>query len=428
MAIEETNYGAEDARLAVNLNNLALLQGDRGAWREAEPLLARAIRIEAAAQGPGQPGADRDAGEPRRGPGPARPARGGRRGAPAGGGDQARRTAPPGLAATPPGAAMIAGNLRQIPRGVWAWLRQPVMDISSEMIHSLLPVFVVTVLGASALDGGPDRGLAEATASSRKVFSGAAQRLAGQAQAARRARLRARGAHEAAVPARLDAWAGGLGARFLDRIGKGIRGAPRDALIADLTPPHLRGAGFGLRQSLDTVGAFAGPLLAMALMSLSADDFRAVFWVAVVPACCRVLLLVFGVEEPGRGDGAARQAAVRLRTTAAARRAYWWAVAVGAAAHAGALQRGVPRAARAGRGLARSPGRRWCWSVMSAVYALSAYPTGVLADRFDRRTLLALGFGVLILADLVLAGRTASPSCYVGFAEIVSLFGPAEVR
>jgi predicted MFS family arabinose efflux permease len=194
------------------------------------------------------------------------------------------------------GRGPIQAPSRRIPPGVVALgLVSLLMDTSSELIHGLLPVFLVSALGASAFAVGLIEGAAEATALVVKVFSGALSDWLG-----RRKPLAMLGYGLAAVSKPLFALATGpgsvLAARLMDRIGKGIRGAPRDALVADLVPPELRGAAFGLRQSLDTVGAFLGPLLAMALMLLWANDFRAVFWVAVVPALLSVGLLVLGVQ------------------------------------------------------------------------------------------------------------------------------------
>jgi sugar phosphate permease len=188
-----------------------------------------------------------------------------------------------------------------IPRGVWVLgFVSLLMDISSEMIHALLPLYLTVALGASALVVGFIEGIAEATALIVKVASGT---LSDRWR--NRKGITAFGYGLAALSKPLFALATGPGlvftARFLDRIGKGIRGAPRDALIADLTPKEIRGAAFGLRQSLDTIGAFVGPLLAMALMLAWNDNFRAVFWVAVVPAMLAFLLVVFGVEEPEHG-------------------------------------------------------------------------------------------------------------------------------
>ena len=188
-------------------------------------------------------------------------------------------------------------SLRSIPGSVVALgFVSLFMDVSSEMIHSLLPVFLVSVIGASALSVGLLEGMAEATASITKIFSGVISDWVG-----RRKPLLLLGYGMAALTKPVFPLAGTLAAvlaaRFLDRVGKGIRGAPRDALVAEVTPPDLRGAAFGLRQSMDTVGAFAGPALAMLLMVLSGDDFRLVFWVAVIPAFIAVAIIVFAVRE-----------------------------------------------------------------------------------------------------------------------------------
>ena len=166
-------------------------------------------------------------------------------------------------------------TLSRIPPGVWVLgVVSLLMDVSSEMIHSLLPLFMVTTLGASALVVGVIEGLAESTALVVKIFSGALSDYLG-----RRKGLAVFGYALGALTKPLFAIAPTAGvvlaARLLDRVGKGVRGAPRDALVADIAPPGLRGAAFGLRQSLDTVGAFLGPTLAVGLMLLWSDDFRA---------------------------------------------------------------------------------------------------------------------------------------------------------
>ena len=194
----------------------------------------------------------------------------------------------------------FGNTLRQIPKGIWVLgFVSMLMDISSEMIHSLLPLFMVTTLGTSVLAVGITEGLAESTALIIKVFSGILSDYIGK-----RKGLAVFGYALGALTKPLFAVATSSGliltARLLDRIGKGVRGAPRDALVADIAPPHLRGAAFGLRQSLDTVGAFLGPLLAVGLMLLWANDFRAVFWVSVVPGTLAVMLLFFGIKEPER--------------------------------------------------------------------------------------------------------------------------------
>lgn len=194
-------------------------------------------------------------------------------------------------------AAPSPSGLGAIPGTIWALgLMSLFMDASSELVHSLLPVFMVSALGASAVSVGLVEGIAEATAAFVKVFSGALSDRSGK-----RKLLTASGYALAALAKPLFPLAGSVGwvlaARSIDRIGKGIRGAPRDALIADVAPPHLRGASYGLRQSLDTVGALVGPLLAVVLMTAMANDIRAVLWVAVAPAAIAVVIVVFGVKE-----------------------------------------------------------------------------------------------------------------------------------
>jgi len=292
---------------------------------------------------------------------------------------------------------------RHIPRTVWLLgIVSLLMDLSSEMIHGLLPVFMVTVLAASATTVGVIEGVAEATSLIVKMFSGALSDYVGK-----RKWLAVFGYGLAAVTKPLFALAGGVGmvfsARLIDRIGKGIRGAPRDALIADVTPPGMRGAAFGLRQALDTVGAFLGPLLAMALMLLWADDFRAVFWVAVIPAFLALPMLIFGVREPPRLAPLQRPSSPISR--AGLRRLphdYWWAVTIGAMLTLARFSEAflVLRAQQSGLALALIP---LVLIVMNVVYAACAYPFGKLADRMHRRSLLAFGIVPLIVADVLLA-------------------------
>ncbi|OAF02940.1 MFS transporter [Bradyrhizobium centrolobii] len=290
-----------------------------------------------------------------------------------------------------------------VPKGVWILgFVSMLMDISSEMIHALLPVYLVTVLGASTLTVGFIEGIAEATASITKIFSGALSDWLG-----RRKLLAALGYGLAACTKPLFPLAPSAGwlvaARFIDRVGKGIRGAPRDALIADLAPPGLRGASFGLRQSLDTIGAFVGPLAAIGLMWWTADNFAAVFWVAVVPAFLSFGLIALAVNEPE--PDASRQPAKNPLNLAAMRQlggVYWRVVAVGV----------VFTLARFSEAFlilrAQSIGLNAMWVpavlvLMNITYALSAYPAGVLSDRINRTGLLALGLVFLAAADLALA-------------------------
>ncbi|MBS0506646.1 MAG: MFS transporter [Proteobacteria bacterium] len=290
----------------------------------------------------------------------------------------------------------------RIPAGVWALgFVSMLMDISSEMIHSLLPMFMVGTLGMSALVVGVIEGLAEATALIVKVFSGALSDYLG-----RRKGLALLGYALGAFTKPLFAIASGAGlvvaARLIDRVGKGIRGAPRDALVADIAPPEVRGAAFGLRQSLDTVGAFLGPLLAAGLMLLWANDFRAVFWVAVVPGLLAVALLALGVREPATHVGARRSNPIRRDNLRRLGPAYWWVVGVGALFTLARFSEAflVLRAQQLGIAMALVP---LVMVAMNLVYAAAAYPFGRLSDRVSHRALLAWGLVVLIAADALLA-------------------------
>ena len=299
------------------------------------------------------------------------------------------------MSAGPPPAA-------KIPRSIWALgFVSLLMDVSSELIHSLLPVFMFTALGISAFSIGLIEGAAEATALIVKVFSGMLSDWWGK-----RKPLALLGYGLGALSKPLFALAGGVGlvvaARLIDRVGKGIRGAPRDALVADIAPPEIRGAAFGLRQSLDTVGAFLGPLLAMGLMLLWANDFRAVFWVAVIPAVLSVALLLFGVQEPERKTQGARVNPLRRENLRRLPGAYWWVVAIGAMFTLARFSEAflVLRAAEGGLPLALTP---LVLIAMNLVYAASAYPLGRLADSMSHARLLAAGLLVLIAADAALA-------------------------
>ena len=293
---------------------------------------------------------------------------------------------------------------RDVPRSVIALgLVSLLMDVSSELIHGLLPVFMTTVLGASTVMVGLIEGIAEATAAITKIFSGALSDRIGK-----RKLLVGIGYGLAALTKPVFPMAGSiwaiLAARFLDRIGKGIREAPRDALIADLTPPAIRGASYGLRQALDTVGAFAGPLLAVALMALYADNFRAVFWWALLPAGLAVLLLVLGVREPGDLRGAAAKGSWPIRKTDLRRMssAYWIVVATGAVFALARFSEAflVLKAQADGLALALLP---LVYVGMNLVYALVAAPAGILSDKIGRNYVLLSGLAVLTSADLVLA-------------------------
>ena len=302
-----------------------------------------------------------------------------------------------------------------LPSGIWVLgFVSLLMDISSEMIHALLPLFMVGTLGMSVALVGLLEGLAEATALILKVFSGVISDWFGK-----RKPLAVLGYGLGAATKPLFALATGPGmiftARLLDRVGKGIRGAPRDALVADIAPPEQRGAAFGLRQSLDTVGAFLGPLLAVGLMLLWANDFRAVFAVAIIPAALCVALLVLGVQEPERPAGAPRVNPISRTNLKRLPRAYWWVVGVGAVFTLARFSEAflVLRAEQVGIALALVP---LVMVAMNAVFSVTAYPFGKLSDRVSHRRLLLAGLAVLVLADVVLAASTHWTGLLLGVA------------
>ncbi len=295
-------------------------------------------------------------------------------------------------------------TLRRIPASIWALgFVSLLMDVSSELIHSLLPVFMVAELGASVLTIGLIEGAAEATALIVKVFSGTISDYLGK-----RKPLAVLGYALGAISKPMFALAGTpgmvLSARLIDRVGKGIRGAPRDALVADLVAPEMRGAAFGLRQSLDTVGAFLGPLLGMLLMLAWANDFHSIFLVAVIPAFLAVALLFFGVQEPERPQiaGARRVNPIRMTNLRQLSAAYWRVVGIGAVFTLARFSEAflVLRAMQGGLPIAWTP---LVLIAMNVVYALAAYPFGKLADHKPHRRLLAWGLLLLIGADLLLA-------------------------
>lgn len=299
-----------------------------------------------------------------------------------------------------------------LPRAVWALgLTSLLMDTSSELIHGLLPVFLVVTLGASATALGVVEGIAEATAQITRVFSGWLSDVLG-----RRKALTVAGYGLAAVTKPLFPLANSISlvllARFLDRIGKGIRGAPRDALVADLTPADKRGAAFGLRQSLDTIGATLGPAAAIALMYLFNDDIRTVLWFAVIPAVLAVMVLVVGVKEPAHAEAKAR-APLHMREIKQLGSAYWLVIVAGAVFTLARFSEAflVIRANDQGLALAWAPA---VIAVMSLVYAASAYPAGRLQDRIGARPLLLCGLLVLIAADLMLAFGSTLVAIFLG--------------
>ncbi len=305
---------------------------------------------------------------------------------------------------------------RDIPSGVWALgLVSLFMDLSSEMIHALLPLYLVTVLGTSTLTVGVIEGIAEATASITKIFSGALSDRLGK-----RKLLAALGYGLAAFTKPVFPLAPSVGwlvgARFVDRLGKGIRGAPRDALIADLTPPKIRGASYGLRQSLDTVGAFLGPGLAIALMLLTADNFTFVFWVAVLPAFLSFAVILFFVHEPPHPAGHAPVKSPLSRAELARLPSpYWLVLAIAAVFTLARFSEAflLLRAQSVGLALAFVP---VVMVVMNVVYSLAAWPAGELSDRIGRFAVLASGFALLLIADLVLAFATGIAALMAGVA------------
>jgi MFS family permease len=333
-------------------------------------------------------------------------------------------------------------HLRAIPGGIWALgFVSMLMDISSEMIHALLPIYMVTVLGTSVLAVGLIEGIAEATASITKVFSGALSDRLGK-----RKLLAAAGYGLAALTKPVFPLAASLdwliGARFVDRIGKGIRGAPRDALVADITPVALRGAAYGLRQTLDTFGAFLGPLIAIGLMWLTANNFQTTFWIAVIPAFLSIAVLLLFVREPEREERT-RRVRVPLGRSELARLGptYWRVVGVGTIftlarfSEAFLILRG------------QSLGLEPMWApivlvIMALAFSLSAYPAGALSDRVSRVAVLCVGLALLVVADLILAFSSGLGGLAAGvvlwglhmgftqglFAALIADSAPVELR
>ncbi|MFG1269771.1 MFS transporter [Xanthobacter sp. DSM 14520] len=339
-------------------------------------------------------------------------------------------------------AAGAAERRPAIPRTVWALgFVSMFMDISSEMIHALLPLFLTATLGASVAMVGLIEGIGESTAAVVKVFSGYLSDRLG-----RRKPLILLGYGLGAASKPLFALAGApglvLAARFADRIGKGMRGAPRDALVADVTPPEIRGRAYGLRQALDTTGAFVGPLLAIALMALLADDMRAVFWFALIPAGLAVACVVLGVEDRASPQEAAEpRPPVRLADLRQLDRAFWGVVAIGVVFTLARFSEAflVLKAHDEGLPLALAP---LVLVTMNAVYALGAYPAGAWSDHAPPQRLLLAGMGVLIAADLLLAFGPGLAGTLLGialwgvhmaltqglFAKLVAHNAPATLR
>ena len=302
---------------------------------------------------------------------------------------------------------------RRIPRTVWVLGGVSLcMDMSSELIHAVLPVYLTAVLGLSVLTVGIIEGVAEATASISKLLSGYVSD-----RCARRKPLVLLGYGLAALTKPVFPLAEGafgvVAARFVDRIGKGIRGAPRDALVADVTPAGLRDAAYGLRQALDTVGAFLGPLLAMLFLWLWANDLRAVLWVAVVPAFVAVALIVVGVDEPHAAAAPEQPSRLRLSGAAALPATFWRLIALAALFALARVSEAflVLRAQEIGLTLLWIP---MVMIVMSAVYSLASYPAGLLAQRFGRPALLAASLAALVAAQVALATLPGPVGLWIG--------------
>jgi MFS family permease len=303
----------------------------------------------------------------------------------------------------------------RIPRTIWALgFVSLFMDLSSELVHSLLPVFLITTLGASALTVGVIEGVAESTAMLVKIFSGAISDFIG-----RRKGLLLLGYGLAALTKPLFPMAHSVEvvftARLLDRIGKGIRGAPRDALVADVSPPVIRGACFGMRQSMDTVGAVLGPALAILLM-LWLADIQLVLWFAVIPAAIAVALIVTGVKEPTHASREHKfRSPIHWRVLHDFSSGYWWVVVVGGVFTLARFSEAfiVLRAQQIGLSVTWIP---LVMVVMALFYTLSAYPAGWLSDRISRTKLLCVGMGLLVLADLILAQSSSVITMMLGVA------------
>jgi len=308
------------------------------------------------------------------------------------------------------------GFYRKLPKGIWALgFVSMFMDTSSELVHSLLPIFMTTTLGASMVTIGIVEGFAEAAAAITKVFSGV---ISDYFQ--KRKILVVIGYGLAAITKPIFPLATSIGwvfgARFVDRIGKGIRGAPRDALVAEITPAQLRGAAYGLRQALDSVGAFVGPLLAVTFMIWFANDIKAVLWIAVLPAFIAVFLLIVGVREPeSLKHAAAHRDLLTFNNAKRLRLRYWLVVALGAVFTLARFSEAflILRAQDVGLAIGYVP---IIMIVLNVVYSLFAYPAGAAADYISARTLLLVGLGILIVSDIVLAMAASPGIALVGAA------------
>lgn len=290
---------------------------------------------------------------------------------------------------------------KKLPATIWALgFVSLLMDTSSEIVHGLLPVFLISSLGASYSMVGLIEGVGEGSSLVLKVFSGPLSDWWGK-----RKPLVILGYAMGAISKPLFAIAPTplmvFGARLFDRTGKGIRGAPRDALVADTAPPELRGEAFGLRQSLDTVGAFIGPLIAILLMELTGGNYRLIFWLAVVPGVLSVIVLLFGVKESEPKEGTNRRR-LSWASTKEFRQEFWVVIGIAAVSQMARFSEAflILRAQNLGLSLSLSP---VVLVAMNIVYALFAYPVGWLSDRVRREKLILVGFFILGVADLFLA-------------------------
>jgi len=333
------------------------------------------------------------------------------------------------------------GIYRTLPRSVWILgFVSMFMDISSELVHSLLPIFMATVLGVSMVTIGIVEGIAEAAAAITKVFSGTISDYFRKRKVLVMLGYGLGALTKPIFPLATTIW-WVFGARFVDRIGKGIRGAPRDALIADIVPPQVRGAAYGLRQSLDSFGAFLGPLFAVLFMILLVNDIKAVLWIAVLPAFISVML-IFAVREPDTSELAGGNKS-RL-TFADVKRLpirYWLIVSLGAVFTLARFSEAflILRAQDVGLAIGYVPA---VLIVMNIFYSVFAYPAGIAADRLSARTLLVFGLGMLIVADVILAIASSPWVAFLGTAfwglhmaftqgllsKLVADTAPAELR
>ncbi|HXV48834.1 MAG TPA: MFS transporter [Candidatus Binatia bacterium] len=339
-------------------------------------------------------------------------------------------------------AAVAVQPLRRaLPPSIWSLgLSAMFMDMSSELVHSLLPVLMVSVLGASMVTIGFLEGVAEATAAITKIFSGALSDYLGK-----RKFLVVLGYGLGAITKPVFPLAPSIswvfGARFTDRIGKGIRGAPRDALVADITPAELRGAAYGLRQSLDSVGAFLGPLLAIAFMALWANDIKAVLWIAVLPAVISVALVLTVREPQAQHNQSAIGSPISFASAKRLQWDYWMIVVFGAVFTLARFSEAflILRAQSVGLSIGLVP---MIMIVMNLVYAASAYPAGIASDHLSRRMMLVAGLSMLVVAEVVLAVAAVPWQVFAGaglwglhmgftqglFNKLVADTAPAELR